>query len=184
MTFTVKIVTNPKSSITGLVVEDLEDREFLRKRMENGRTEMVVQELKHLDIETNKKYFELISIFASPKFSMPEPLERFLGLEGVEAKSRRIDDCREAIMYHIGYRKKSIIRIDGQLIRGETGMSLREIPNIEQHIEIYAQTRDWIFAQLRKWGWDDKALQDAFGCLFLGIPKNDYDKIYKNPYQK
>lgn len=178
MIFDLTIVRSQKGKI-GFVTSDLEQESYLIKRFERGKVELVVQELKRLDKDLNKKYFMLISVFACPKFSMPEPLDRFLGTEGVEDKARRVDDIREAIMYHIGFRKKSIIRIDGQLIRGETGMSLQEVKDIEQQQVIYDLTRDWIFNSLRKYNWTDNDLRLAFKCLFVGIPKEEYDKIFK-----
>lgn len=172
-------------------------QEELRKLYETGVTDVVVELRGKMDKDIADKFFKLVSIFCEPDGSMPEAVEKYFGIENIEGLKGRVEKVRSKILIDLGYSKKRTVKgfklknnknLDPSvldsifatlksldiLVEEEEARSLTSFENPVEFQEMYRQTRDYIFNMLKENGWSDKNLLHSFGCLYVGLPLEEF----------
>ena len=173
-------------------------QEELKKLYEMGVTDVVVELRGKMDKDIAAKFFQLISIFCEPDGSMPEEVEKYFGIENIEGLKGRVEKVRERILIDLGYTKaqkvkKFKLRKDdneetnellqsvykmleglGAFVQEEEARSLTSFENPVEFQEMYIQTRDYIFNLLKENGWNEQNLLHSFGCLYVGLPMEEF----------
>lgn len=172
-------------------------QEELKKLYEMGVTDVVVDMRGKMDKDIADKFFKLISIFCEPDGSMPEEVEKYFGIEHIEGLKGRVEKVRSRILIDLGYSKKRVVKgfklkrnedIDPNVLNGifdmlksldliieeEEALSLTTFENPIEFQKMYSQAKDYIFNLLKENGWNEKNLQHSFGCLYVGLPLEEY----------
>jgi hypothetical protein len=170
-----KKVVNNKTGKVGLVPFDKDTEEYINGLDEEPK---VYHTVKVVDFDRYSKYMKLISIF---EMNMPEMLElQIFGGYALPTRRKRVDYLDQHIRLSLGWQDVKPCNIGiapNNIIRPlPVAMSKNDISD-DDWVKLYPQTRDFIFTSLRNHGWDSTQLEEAFGCLFVGIPKEDYDNL-------
>jgi len=179
MKHTFKIVVNERTGKVGPLPTSKQGETYLKKRV-NICEEIVVEFSPKIDPEINKKFHELVSKISKHNSSIPEKMERFFfGDEIQENDYIRHDIIRKRIFKEIGVVNIQEIELGIDKVFVKTPKHTAEIGDKVSYQEVYKKTQDWIFTQLRKYGWNENDLEAQFECLYANIPKEEYDLIKK-----
>jgi len=126
-------------------------------------------------LEVNAKFWKLISIFSDPAGSLPENMEYAIFHECSELHYDRMERAKKSILFYAGCTEPVFKKIDGELTRVEHPLSLSGV-STKEYQQIYPKCRDFIFSYLLRFGWTSKNLDTVYGCLFAGIPLNEYNQ--------
>jgi hypothetical protein len=180
MKHTFKIAVNERTGKVGLIPTSKQGETYLRKRV-NICDEIVVEFSPKIDPEVNKKFHELVSKISKHNSSIPEKMERFFfGDEVQENDYIRHDIIRKRIFKEIGVTNIQEIDLGGEKLHLKTPKHTAEIGDKISYQDVYNKTKDWIFTQLRKYGWNEVDLERQFECLYFGVTQEEYELIKRS----